>query len=143
MGYETEDEILNLINSFKTATLKHECWRHPEHLIVAIYFCSNNDFENALKKMRKGILKLNKAHGVETTLVRGYHETLTVFWVSSVFDYLTQNPNKSLTQLASEILKKFDKNSPLKFYSRKLLFSKEARFSFVEADIKTFSARTK
>lgn len=138
MGYETEDEILNLIDSFKATTLKHENWRHPEHLIVALYFCLNNDFSKALMEMRKGILKLNKAHGVETTLERGYHETLTVFWVRSVFDYLKENPNKSLVKLASEIIEKFDKNYPLKFYSRELLFSKEARFGFVEADVKSF-----
>ncbi len=37
-----------------------------------------------------------------------------------------------------KFFEKFDKDYPLKFYSRELLFSEEARKNFVECDLGTF-----
>lgn len=139
MRYETEDEILTVIEEFEAATLPHEKWRHAEHLTMAMHYGLHNDFEEALNKMRSGILKLNNFHGVVTTNERGYHETLTVIWTRAVFDYVKANPKKDLVELGNEIIEKFDKNYPLKFYSRERLFSVEARFKFIESDLFHFS----
>ena len=136
MIYETEEEILSVVTAFETATLPHEQWRHAEHLIMAMHYALHTDFDVALNKMRSGILKLNDSHGVVTTNDHGFHETLTVIWTRAVFDYVKANPNKDLVKLANEIIKKFDKDYPLKFYSREVLFSVEARYGFVEPDIK-------
>jgi hypothetical protein len=135
MRYKTENEILEIINLFESAKLTHENWRHAEHLIMAMHYALHNDFDQTLNKMRNGILKLNDFHGVVTTNERGYHETLTVIWTRAVFDYVKANPNKHLLELANEIIETFDKNYPLKFYSRESLFSVEARYGFVEADL--------
>jgi hypothetical protein len=135
MRYKTENEILEIINLFESAKLTHENWRHAEHLIMAMHYALHNDFDQTLNKMRNGILKLNDFHGVVTTSERGYHETLTVIWTRAVFDYVKANKNKELVELANEIIETFDKNYPLKFYSRERLFSVEARYRFVEADL--------
>ncbi|NJM53256.1 MAG: hypothetical protein HC846_07600, partial [Blastocatellia bacterium] len=76
---------------------------------------------------------------VVTTTERGYHETLTVIWTRAVYEYVKANPNKDLVKLANEIIEKFDKDYPLKCYSREVLFSIEARYGFVEPDIKQFT----
>lgn len=136
MRYETEDEILSVIEEFEAGKLPHEKWRHAEHLTMAMHYALHNDFDEALNKMRSGILKLNEAHGVVTTNERGYHETLTVIWTRAVFDHVKANPNRGLVELANEIIEKFDKNYPLNFYSREVLFSVEARYGFVKPDIK-------
>lgn len=138
MRYENEDEIFEVIEAFEKTTLPHDKWRHAEHLIMAMHYALHNNFDEALNKMRNGILKLNDFHGVVTTNERGYHETLTVIWTRAVYDYVKSNPNKDLIELANEIVSEFDKNYPLKFYSREVLFSVEARFGFVEADLKPF-----
>lgn len=135
MRYKTESEINEIINLFEAAKLPHESWRHAEHLTMAMHYALHNDFDEALNKMRSGILKLNDFHGVVTTPERGYHETLTVIWTRAVFDYVKANPNKDLVEMANEIIENFDKNYPLKFYSRERLFSVEARYGFVEADL--------
>lgn len=140
MSYDTEDEILSVIEKFETATLPHENWRHADHLLMAMHYSLNNNFENALNKMRSGILRLNESHGVVTTNERGYHETLTVIWTRAVFDYVKANPIKDLVKLANEIISKFDKNYPLKFYSRERLFSIEARYNYIEPE---FAIETK
>lgn len=135
MRYKTETEITEIISLFEAAELPHEAWRHAEHLTMAMHYALHNDFDEALHKMRKGILKLNDFHGVVTTNERGYHETLTVIWTRAVFEFVKANPNKKLLELANEIIETFDKDYPLKFYSRDKLFSVEARFGFVEADL--------
>jgi hypothetical protein len=139
MSYESEDEILSVVTAFEAATLPHDKWRHAEHLTMAMHYALHNDFDEALNKMRSGILKLNDFHGVVTTPERGYHETLTVVWTRAVFDYVKANPNKDLVLLANEIVEKFDKNYPLKFYSREKLFSVEARYGFIEPELFHFS----
>jgi hypothetical protein len=138
MRYNTENEIIEIIKLFEAAKLPHESWRHAEHLTMAMHYSLHFDFDEALNKMRSGILKLNDFHGVVTTNERGYHETLTVIWTRAVSDYVTANPEKSRLEMANEIIEKFDKNYPLRFYSRELLFSVEARFGFVEADLMNF-----
>ena len=136
MRYKTEDEINEVINAFESATLPHNKWRHAEHLTMAMRYALLYDFDEALNKMRSGILKLNDFHGVVTTNERGYHETLTGVWTRAVYDYVKANINKDLVGLANEIIEKFDKEYPLKFYSRERLFSVEARYGFVEPDLK-------
>jgi hypothetical protein len=135
MRYKTETEINEVIKLFEAAKLPREKWRHAEHLTMAMRYALDNDFDEALNRMRSGILKLNDFHGVVTTNERGYHETLTVIWTRAVFDFVKANPKKDLVETANEIIETFDKNYPLKFYSRELLFSVEARFGFIERDL--------
>lgn len=135
MRFKTEDEIFRIINLFEAAILPNEEWRHAEHLLMAMFYSLNNDFDSALTKMRDGINKLNEFHGVVTTLERGYHETLTVFWVKTVYEHVETDRSKKILNLANEIIEKFDTNYPLRIYSRERLFSVEARFEFVEPDL--------
>ena len=136
MRYKNETEINEISSLFEAAKLPHENWRHAEHLTMAMHYALHNDFDEALNKLRIGILKLNEFHGVITTNERGYHETLTVVWTRAVFDFVKANPNINLVKLANEIIEKFDKDYPLRFYSREVLFSVEARYGFVEGDLK-------
>jgi len=48
----------------------------------------------------------------------------------------------SLVDKTNELVAKYDKDYPLRFYSRAYLFSDEARAKFVEGDVKLFSENT-
>ena len=85
--------------------------------------------------MRRGIFNLLKAFEVDLSKEMPYHETLTRFWMRSVLDFRNSKNGASIVEIRSEITEKFDKDYPLKFYSRELLFSDEARKNFVEADL--------
>ncbi len=136
MKYKNEDEILLIVESFENGTISRDDWRHAEHLIVVFYYLSHNDFETALTKMRNGIFNLLKAFEVDLTKeMEGYHETLTVFWMRTVDDCRTSKNGSSFVEICNELTEKFDKNYPLRFYSRELLFSDKARAEFVEADL--------
>ena len=132
MKYKTEDELRAVVEGFENATIKRGKWGHPEHLIVAFYYAENYDFETALVKMRTGIFNLLKAFEVDLTKEMPYHETLTVFWMRTVFDFAQKNKNGSVIENLSTLIKLYDKDYPLKFYSREDLFSERARRQFVD-----------
>lgn len=135
MKYKNEDEILLIVKSFEDGTISRDDWRHAEHLIVALYYLSHHDFETALAKMRDGILNLLRTFKVDLTKEMPYHETLTVFWMRTVSDFKNSKNGSSFVEICNDLVTKFDKNYPLKFYSREFLFSDEARARFVEGDL--------
>ncbi len=136
MVYKSEDEILSIIRVFESGTIARSDWRHNEHLTVAFYYAFHHDFETALAKMRGGIFNLLDAFGVDLSKEMPYHETLTVFWMRTIFDFLESQRDKSFVETANKILEVCgDKDLPLKYYTRDFLFSDEARKNFVEGDL--------
>ncbi len=133
--YKNENEIRSLVESFENGTISEADWRHAEHLVVALFYLSNHDFEAALTKMCGGIFNLLKSFGVDLSKEMPYHETLTVFWMRTVEDFKKSKNGASMPEICNELTGKFDKDYPLKFYSRELLFSEKARSEFVEADL--------
>lgn len=136
MKYETEEEILEIIKNFENCTIKRGTWGHPEHLILAYHYSINNDFETALTKMRDGIFRLLESFEVDLTKEMPYHETMTVFWMQTVFTFLETNADESMIETINKLIAKFGKDYPLKFYSQDLLFSDKAREKFVESDLR-------
>lgn len=137
MRYETEKELLSVVEAFEAATISREAWKHAEHLTVALVYADRHDLETATERMRSGIFKLLAAFGVDLTKEMPYHETLTVFWMLAVAAFNSSRAGSTLLDRANELAASYDKDHPLKFYSRERLFSDEARAAFVEPDIIT------
>ncbi|HKP70774.1 MAG TPA: hypothetical protein VJV05_15910 [Pyrinomonadaceae bacterium] len=134
--YETEEEVIDLVRSFEDATIAHDDWKHAEHLVVALYYVTKHDVEVACSKMREGIMNLlENGFKVDLKKEMPYHETITVFWMRTVADFNASKNGSSLLEKANEVAYKWDKDYPLKFYTRDVLFSDEARGRFVEPDI--------
>jgi hypothetical protein len=133
--YENTDEILALVKSFETGTISRAEWRHAEHLTVAFYYLSHHDYETSLTKMRDGIFNLLRSFGVDLSKEMPYHETLTIFWMRTVAEFERSKNGASMLDKANQLVEKFDKDYPLRFYSRERLFSDAARAGFVEADL--------
>ena len=134
--FEHETEVLALVRSFEDATIPHDDWKHAEHLVVALYYLTLHDLDTAHRKMRSGILNLLE-HGFKVDLKKEmpYHETITLFWMGVVADFNASKNGTSLLEKANKVAYKWDKDYPLKFYSRELLFSNEARAGFIPADL--------
>ena len=134
--YKDEGEVIELVRSFEDATVAHDDWKHAEHLVVALYYLTRHDLETASAKMRNGILNLLvNGFKVDLTKEMPYHETITVFWMRTVAAFNESKNGTSLLEKANEVAYKWDKDYPLKFYSRELLFSDEARARFVIPDL--------
>ena len=137
MKYTTENEILAVVGGFENGAISRADWRHAEHLTVALYYLLHHDFDSALIKMRDGIFNLLKAFDVDLSKEMPYHETLTVFWMRTVFGLIENRSKDSFVETANKVLEVGDdKDLPLKIYSRELLFSDEAKRNFVEGDLR-------
>jgi hypothetical protein len=132
--FSTETEIVDLVTSFENGTIQRADWHHAEHLTVALYYLTRHDVETATVKMRTGIFDLLRSFSINLDREMPYHETLTVFWIRTVADFLGSRNAGSLIETANELVARFDKHYPLKFYSRELLFSDEARARYIEPD---------
>ncbi|CAN5194424.1 hypothetical protein BH20ACI1_BH20ACI1_01020 [soil metagenome] len=130
--YDSKKEILDVVCGFENGTIARENWRHGEHLTVAAYYLWYHDFETSLMKMRGGIFNLLKAFEVDLNAEMPYHETLTIFWLRTVKDFKDSKKDCSMVEVCNELIEKFDKDYPLRFYTRELLFSDKARIEFVE-----------
>lgn len=136
MIYNSDKEILKVVRGFENGTISRSEWRHAEHLTVAGYYAFRYDYETALVKMRDGIFNLLNHFGIDLSKEMPYHETLTVFWLRTIFDSLENQTETSLVEFTNRILQiGGDKDLPLKFYSRERLFSDEARKNYVESDL--------
>ena len=133
--FNSETEITEIVRDFENGTISRENWRHAEHLTVALYYLSHHEYAAAYAKMRGGIFNLLKSFGVDLSKEMPYHETLTVFWLKTVEDFRASKNGYSVVEICSELLENFDKDYPLKFYSREILFSDEARAKFVAGDL--------
>ncbi len=139
MAYKTEVGIFEVVRGFETATIPRDKWRHAEHLTVALFYLVHHDFEFAANKMRNGILHYLKIIGVDLEKENPYHETITLFWMRMVSSYLSSKNKNSIVELTNGLLETCsDKDLPLKFYSRELLFSDNARKEFVQPDLREF-----
>jgi hypothetical protein len=131
--YDSDEKIYSLVQAFEAATVSRDDWKHAEHLVVALYYVSRFDLEAAIEKMRSGVLNLlANGFGVDLTKEMPYHETLTVFWMRTVSDFLSSRTGAFLPDTTKELVEKFDKDYPLRFYTRERLFSEEARAVYVE-----------
>jgi hypothetical protein len=141
MKYKNENEILDVVRSFENGTISREKWKHREHLTMAYYYIKNSkSLPEATDKMRVGIFNLLKSFEVDLEKEMPYHETMTRFWMKVVDDFAKTRNGYSVVETTNLILENFgDKDLPLKFYSRELLFSDKARSEFIEPDLEEFS----
>lgn len=133
-------DVPGLVARFEDLTLPKAEWTHQAHLTVALWYASRLPWEEALAKVREGILRLNAAHGVPTTPTRGYHETITRFYLRVICDYVAmeeEGPEEDWSVRAARLLARYgDRELPLRYYTKELLMSPEARFGWVEPDLR-------
>lgn len=126
-----------LLNEFENCTLPKGQWTHVNHFIVALWYCVTLPLPQAIQKIRNGIKTYNVSVGGENTDVAGYHETITLFYTTTVANYLVTT---GVTALTDEVIAAFlqqpflVKEYTLQFYSKEVLMSKAARRNWVAPD---------
>ena len=134
--YKTEEDILNLIEGFKTRTLPAAQWTHEAHLITGLWLIITIPSWR-LFVLRSGIISYNISSGGENTSEKGCHETLTLFWCRTLNTFVKKNEGPSLVDLCDKFLKSkwSSKELPLVYYSREVLFSLQARSTWVAPNL--------
>ena len=140
--YRSPSEIDSLIHAFQECSLPRSQWTHEAHLTVALWYLFYDSEQEAINAIRNGIKRYNSALGIETTKDSGYHETLTLFWVRIIRQYLVQESrNRSIVSLANGLIAKYaDRTLPFRYYTRDRLMSSEARNHWVEPDLRAIDS---
>ena len=130
-------EVTDLVARFADGTLPASEWTHRAHLTVALWHATHHAPAEALRLVREGILRLNRAHGVPTTATRGYHETITRFYMHVVTHHLRVEPaGEDWADHANRLYQRLGaRDLPLHHYSKARLKSAEARAGWVEPDL--------
>ena len=132
--------VPRLVARFEDCTLPKEEWTHQAHLTVGLWYASQLPYEEALVAVREGIKRLNAALGVPTTPTRGYHETITRFYMRVLCRYVTQEEHRPVgawdRRVRALLARYGDRELPLRHYSKDRLMSPEARFGWVEPDLR-------
>jgi hypothetical protein len=127
-------DIEVLVEAFQQHRLPPSDWTHQAHLLVALWHTQRYPEAEALCLLRAGIITYNRAVGTPNNAERGYHETLTVFWVKNLLQFWQEIGTKTpLSEAAARLLNspRADTQYPLSFYDRASLFSTAARASYL------------
>ena len=129
--------IKDLVTKFSEKNLPKTEWTHQAHILVALWHNANYDFDTALLMVKDKIKAYNISVGTLNTDEAGYHETLTIFWMILTRQYLLRHPKLSFEVACHQFLHSeyASKTYPFEYYSRKILFSKKARKSWINGDI--------
>ena len=122
---------LHFLRRFESCELPESEWTHLSHVRLAWICLSMDAAEDALQRIRRGILRYNTE-----VLQRGhkYHDTVTVAFTRIIGDRM--RAAERWADFAGRIGDILDPGRPvlLRYYSESRLYSDEARRRFVEPD---------
>jgi hypothetical protein len=130
--FESCIQLWRLCHDFRSGTIDPGDFRHHRHLAVALCYAAVMTPEVAVESFREDLLRMVRPWGHE----RKYHETITRFWLGVAAHYLRARGEKQcLATTANGFLERLgDKGLIERHYSPALLFSDEARSSWVKPD---------
>jgi len=133
----TDAELDDLVRRFNACAVPRTEWTHQAHLAVGLWHVSQYKRKDALQRLRAGITRLNESNGVVNSATGGYHETVTRAYVALLSDFAARHADKTAAERVRALLEDplSDKKALLRFYSRPLLESSEARLDWVEPDL--------
>ena len=128
----SDADIERFVRSFEDCTFPRSAWTHERHIVMALWYLHRYPRDEATTRIRDGIRRYNESHGN----LRGYHETITLAWVEVISRFLTRGDGSPpVSALARSLLDACGhKNYLLKFYSKDMLLSEEARRQWVPPD---------
>lgn len=135
--YNNQSQIDILISQFSNQELSLNEWTHEAHLTVGIWHLLKFSLEEATYLLRSGIIIYNHATGNMNTGSKGYHETITLFWIKVIDSYIKNNQSSNVLSFCNNFLDSSvaSKDFAMNFYSKKVLFSPKARAFWVEPDL--------
>lgn len=134
MKFQTEEEIEDFLAAFEAGTIPKPEWTHQAHVAVAGAYVWR-DPDSALPQVRLGILFLNRCHQTRNSADSGYHETLTVFWVSVVKAFCMSRRSAGRLTVINEMMETLPAGLFKQFYGFDVVKSRRARERWVEPDL--------
>ncbi len=131
--YRNLGEVEAVVRKFESCEYGVKDFDHGKHLAVAAWYLGHLAFEEALARMRNSLLRFTAHHAV-----KGYHETITRFWLELVAAQLGKtSAGVCLTDAVNELIRTYpDKNILFDYYTREVVMSDKARERWVAPDLK-------
>jgi hypothetical protein len=136
--FTSDAEIEHLGEGLLARTLKREEWTHEAHLGATTYLLLRRSDVDVDAELPGIIRRFNESVGGVNSDSEGYHETITRVFLHGVRLFLAEADDREpLHELVNELLLSpmGRRDWPLRFYSRELLFSVQARRRFVPPDL--------
>ena len=131
-----DDAIRHVGEGMLACTLPKAEWTHEAHLAACAWLILERPDILPERDLPALIRRYNESTGGVNSDSEGYHETITQISISGVRAALARRGEGSLCERVNFLLGEPEgrRDWPLRFYSRELLFSKEARLGWVEPD---------
>lgn len=134
VAYQSEAEIVEVVQKFESCTYRPEEFTHARHLTVASWYVVKYGAEDAVPRMREALRRFLTHHGKKM----GYHETITRFWLELIGAVLRHSSALPLPARVNEVVARYaDKNVLFLYYTRERVMSDAARVGWVEPDLQS------
>ena len=136
--FNCDAEVEHIGEGLVARTLQRPEWTHEAHLAATTYLLLRRPDIELDQQLPGLIRRYNESVGGVNSDSEGYHETITRVFLRGVRVFLEEaDRSEPLHELVNELLLSpmGKRDWPFRFYSRKLLFSVEARRNFVEPDV--------
>jgi hypothetical protein len=142
MPLSDDAAVLAIVEAFRARTLPFADWSHQAHLATGLWHVATFGEEAAKGLLREGIRAYNVAGGRVNDATRGYHETVTMYFVWSAARFLERFPETGLAAQANAYVEgPFGaKDSIFTFWTKERLLTPEARLAWRDPDIRPLDA---
>jgi hypothetical protein len=121
------------LREFEACEVAPDKFYHAAHVRLAYIYLCEHSVEAAAGKMKQSLLALLAHLGADQGK---YHETITRAWIMAVHHFMTRSPAcNSAAAFISSSPELLDSSIMLTHYSAEVLFSSQARQSFVQPDV--------
>lgn len=138
MTLSTEAAIERIALGLIDRTLPRADWTHEGHFAAALWLCRYRRDLAEPEEIRSLISSYNEATNTANTDTSGYHHTITLSSLRAAADHLARHGKETpLAPLLSALMAS-ELGDPawlLAYWSRDLLFSVQARRSWIEPDL--------
>ena len=140
--FDDPADILAIVAGFRERTLPFANWTHQAHLAVGLWHVSTFGEEAAKDLLRDGIRAYNLSVGGVNDAMRGYHETVTMYFVWAAARHIERVGTVPLVDAVNGFVAgPFGaKEAIFSFWSRECLFSPAARLGWIEPDLQPLDA---
>ncbi len=144
MTYTSDAELHTLTERFIARTLPKPDWTHAAHFAVGLCLL-DNDRRDAFANMPGLIRAYNETTGVPNTNTEGYHETITIASLLAARAFRARYADDAaLHRVLTDLMESTFGTSTwlLEHWSKPLLFSPEARRTWIAPDLKPLPFET-
>jgi len=136
---QDEGSFARFVAAFERGELPRPLWTHGAHVAIAALYLQRHG-DNVLAMTRAAIRRHNRSVGTPES---AYHETLTIFWLGAVDDFLSGVSYASELEAVRLAVAKFGERRKLHedYYSFDVVGSAEARGGWVAPDVRRLKIR--